>query len=215
MPALVLGKKDAPGKTERRVKIPEKRSINLAVVNEKHIDLRIAVPAIVLILAAAAVFSKFGVVDRFQAVDDAQAEVTALQARLDAGYEALAGMDDLSDKYAHYTLSGMTKQEQSLVERGEVLEMLERVVLKRFEADRWTLDGNTLTLTVTGSTLREVNDLIQDLQEEEIVDYCTVTTATNTTQSNENLSEPVTANVVIYLKAREALVASAGTGAEG
>ena len=215
MPALVLGKKDAPGKTERRVKIPEKRSINLATVNEKKIDLRIAIPAIALILVAAVAFSKFAVLDRLKAVDEAQAEVHALQTRLDAGYAELAGMDDLSEKYAHYTLSGMTQEEQSLVERGEILEMLERVVLKHFQADRWTLDRNTLTLTVTGSTLRQVNELIQDLQEEEIVDYCTVTTASNTSRDKENLSEPVTANIVVYLKPGEVLVSSPGAGEEG
>ena len=39
--------------------------------------------------------------------------------------EDLAGMEELDDRYAHYTLSGMTPEEQSLAERGEILELLD------------------------------------------------------------------------------------------
>ena len=90
--------------------LPTKRTINLAVVGEKPLNMLVAVPAIVVIILAAALVSKFTVVDRLMAVNRAQAEVAALQADVDAGYEAIADYGDLVDEYAHYTLSGMTEE---------------------------------------------------------------------------------------------------------
>jgi hypothetical protein len=58
-------KKSAPARGKRRRgRMPTKTEINLAVVGEKHINGLIALPAILLIVVAAALFSKFLVIDR-------------------------------------------------------------------------------------------------------------------------------------------------------
>ena len=204
-------KKSAPARGKRRRgRMPTKTEINLAVVGEKHINGLIALPAILLIVVAAALFSKFLVIDRMLEVSAAQREVARLQAQLDAGYEELADYGELADLYAHYTFSGMTKEEQERIDRVEVLSLMDRVVLPRVGVDSLTVTGNEMTLNITGSTLQEINLLVQSLEEDPLVDYCSVTTADRKDydrlyQADENAS--VTARVIVYLKQASEVVA--------
>lgn len=184
-------------------RLPTKRTINLAVVGEKPLNLLVAVPAILVILVAAGLLSKFAVVDRLTAVSRAQAEVASLQASLDAGYETIEGYGDLVDEYAHYTLSGMTEEELQTVDRTEVISMLQRVVLQRAKVGSWTITGNRLDLPITGATLQQINMIVQQLEEEDLVDFCTVSTAatSDTDSRRQTISENtvVTAQVIVYL----------------
>lgn len=174
---IKLGAGKGGAKKMSRRSIPVKRSINLAATGEKSIDLRVAIPAIILIILGAILLSKFAVVDRLMAVSRAQDEVVALQAELDESYEALKGKEELTELYAHYTYSGMTQEEINRTDRVRVLQLLQKVVIPEAEVSNWSVSGNLLTLNLMRSSLQEVNLLVQQLNEHELVDYCTVTTA--------------------------------------
>jgi hypothetical protein len=105
-------------------KLPTKRTINLAILGEKPMRFGLAIPAILLIIVAAAVFSKFLVLDRFAEVDAARATVYDLQRRVDAGYAELADFDDLADLYAHYTYSGFTSEELNRSGRPAIMQLI-------------------------------------------------------------------------------------------
>lgn len=182
----------------RRREMPVKRSINLAVVNEKPINLRIAIPAIVLIIVAAVALGKFAVLDRLMEMNRVQGEVAALQAELDADYASLEGISDLSDRYAHYTYSGMTAEELQRTDRVKVLQLLQKVVIPQAEVSNWTVTGNLLTLNLNRSSLQEINLLVQELNAHELVDYCTVTTASAGQRTAESGAK-VSAQVLVYL----------------
>ena len=188
---------------KRRGRVPTKKEINLAVVGEKHINGLIALPAILLIFLAAAMFSKFLVYDRLMEVSAAQAEVKSLQRQLDAGYEELADYQELADLYAHYTFSGMTEEEQQRVSRVDVLSLLDRVVLPQAGIDSLTITSNQMTLTMTDSTLQQINLLVQKLEQDPLVDFCSVNTAVSNEKDRPDaiLDENtiVTARVVVYL----------------
>jgi ribosome-binding ATPase YchF (GTP1/OBG family) len=157
-----------------------------------------------LILVVAAAFSKFLVIDRLAEVDAARAEVNRLQMKIDQGYEELAGFDDLADLYAHYTYSGFTQEELNRSDRVEVLRLIRSVVLPRTEVSSWTLSGNTLTINLNGETLQDINLLVQQLEAEDIVDFCTVNTANTKDNARLVLTEnlgPVKARVMAYLNA--------------
>lgn len=192
-------------------RLPEKRTINLAVVNVKRIDWRVAVPLLVLVLAAVAAFGKFAVIDRINRSAAAQNEVAALQSQLDDGYAAIESFGEINDLYAHYTYSGMTPEELDRVDRVEMMKMLERVVLPIAPVDNWTVSGNQLILDIEGRTLLEINQIVQLLLAEDMVDYCTVSTAATTPiRGRENIpaDETVTANVIVQLKSARQEVAS-------
>jgi hypothetical protein len=191
------GAKKKKKKMSRR-DMPVKRSINLARVGEKPLNLRIAIPAIVLIILGAMALGKFAVLDRLMAVDRAQSEVAALQAELDADYKAMNDVGDLVERYAHYTYSGMTQEELERTDRVKVLKLLQKAIIPKAEVNNWTVSGNLLTLNLMRSNLQEINLLVQDLNGEKLVDYCTVTTATTGNRKGEGQNQ-VNAQVLVYL----------------
>ena len=185
---------------KRRGQMPSKRVINLALQTEKKFRIGLAIPGILLILIAAAAFSKFLVIDRMAEVTAAQNEVHRLQRELDAGYEELSGFDDLAELYAHYTYSGFTPEELARADRVLVLDLIQRVVIPRSKVSNWSLSGNQLNINLTCDTLQEVNLLVQQLEQEELVDFCTVYTAnTNDNTKNAREYDEVQARVVAYL----------------
>ncbi len=176
MAALTLSK-PVKKATKGHVKIPLKRSINLAGAAEKPINMKIGVPAIILILLAACALGKFGVADRIAELNKAQGVVSSLQSQLNECYNKLDQYSDLEEKYAHYTFTGMTEEELSRVDRTETVKMIERVVLPSSRLSGWSINSNQLSLTVSAKTLQEINLIAQRLENEEIVDYCQVTSA--------------------------------------
>lgn len=204
MAVAVKNSKKKKGSVKRR-QMPTKRVINLAVLNEKKTHFGLAIPAILLILVVAAAFSKFLVIDRMAEVTAAQAEVARLQAKIDRGYEELAGFDDLAELYAHYTYSGFTQEELNRSDRVAVLRLIRSVVLPRSEISSWSLSGNTLTINLNGETLQDINLLVQQLEAENIVDFCTVNTANTRDNTRVNAQQeelgPVKARVLAYLNA--------------
>lgn len=200
---LEFGKKGGKPQKLNKKNAPQKRSINLAEAGVKKTNYPLAIVALVLILVGAALFSKFGVVDRIIAVDRAHSEVSALQIQVNDGYAAIDAFGELADKYAHYTYSGMTDAELTRASRVEVLELLDRMLLNRenITVSSWTLRDNLLSLELTGRTLQELNLACQQLEQEELVDYCTLTTAS----TNELLdyTDYVNARMEIHLAPSE------------
>ncbi len=176
MAALTLNK-PVKSAAKGRIKLPVKHSINLAGAGEKPLNMKIGVPAIILILIAAVALGKFGVADRFAALSKANGEVSDLKFRLSETYAKIDQYSELEEKYAHYTYTGMTEEELSRVDRTETVKMIERVVLPSSSLAGWSITGNQLTITASAKTLQEINVIAQRLEEEEIVSYCQVTTA--------------------------------------
>lgn len=203
---LKLGKKGG-GKPQKLNKknAPQKRSINLAEIGVKKTNYPVAIAALVLILVGAACLAKFGVIDRLITVDQARREVAALQTQVEEGYAAIEAVGDLADKYAHYTYSGMTDAELSRADRVEVLDLIDRMLLNRdnISVASWTLHDNLLTLQLTGDTLQELNLACQQLEQDALVDYCTVTTASTNELLDYQVAENVNAVMEIHLAPSE------------
>ena len=194
----------APARRPSRGRLPHKRSINLVSATEKKLNLLIAIPAILVILVAAALFGKFAVADRLSAVSAAEQQNDVLRSQLAAGYEALSRMDEVEERYAHFTYAGMTAEELSRADRVAVLDMIAKEISSRVRVDTWSVSGNQLMLRVTGASLQAINTAMQHAESSEIVEFCTVTTATTSetprTDGVDGTKTEVTANVVIYLK---------------
>ena len=200
--ALTLGKKSekSGGKGVKRSNLPTKRSINLAMSDEKPMNFKIGIPALILILVAAFAIGKFAVADRLVEVSRAEGRVSALQSELNAAYDKLNSFGELTEVYAHYTYSGMTKDEISRADRASVIEMIRRLILPRGQVSSWTLSGNTLTVNLSVNDLQTVNRTVQDIESDEHVNFCSVNTASTT---DKNGAEGVNARITIYLNPSE------------
>jgi len=197
--------KKKSGALRRRGQIPSKRTINLAGVGEKPLRLSLAIPGIILVLLAAVAFSKFLVIDRLQDVADAQSVVYGLQRELDAGYEELSGFDDLSNLYAHYTYSGFTNEELNRTDRVDVLNLIRTMIIPYAEVSTWSVTGNQLTVNMSAESLQQINLIVQQLEAQDLVDFCTVNTANTNDNTRGNATKEefsiVRARVMAYLNA--------------
>lgn len=185
-----------------RGRIPTKREINLADVGETKLDLRTAIIAIILIIAGATVFSIFGVAGRFAKLVSAQSAAAQAERELADAYEILAGYDLTQDEYAHYTFENMTPEELAQVEREDVLRLLDERVIGKCEVEYWSVSENVLTLRIVGITLEQVNRIIQDINEDELVSYSTLTTAVKEDKTEEGSISTVTASIEVILNGR-------------
>ncbi len=174
------------------------KCINLAMagVEKKHYAL--AVPALLVIVAGAGAIGKFAVADRLIEVSRQQSAVSSLQQQVDAANAYIESLGDLQDTYAHYSYQGFTMDEAGYMNRPEVMQLLQDVVFQKVKAGSWSLEGGQLTLPVTGATLEDINQLAQELNAQDLVEYCTVTTAA--TDNMEGQAEAVTGQITIYLK---------------
>ena len=202
--ALSLGKSMNPQKLTKK-NIPVKRSINLARAGEKKSRLRINVLSLILLVLCFFAFSKYLVFDRIVAVNRAQEALAVTQQRIAEGEAAIASYGELAIKYAHYTYSGLTEEELSRADRVAVLDMLSRLVLPTNYVESWSLKENKLTLYISGKTLQELNLVSQLLEEDELVDYCTVSTAATNELDRMGVDafSDVTARLEIHLRSAE------------
>lgn len=184
------------------VKIPVKHTINLASAGVKKMNMKAAVIGIILIVAAAVLFSKFAVADRLIAMNRANGRTARLQSELDAGYAKIASYGDIEAEYAHYTLADMTDEELSLVSRTDIVSMIEKEVPGDEAEVSWSVSGNILTLVVSGDSLEEFNHLARNLEKYDIVSLCTVTTAVMDDKEAKELAAAgkVRANITVYLQ---------------
>lgn len=162
-----------PGK----MTLPTKRTVNLAGAGQKKMKLGLAIPAIILIVVIAVLFSKFAVIDRLIKVSEAERAVAEVQAKVTDGYRRIDDFGDLVDIYAHYTFSGMTNEELNRTDRVKIVKLIRDVILPEAYIESFNITGNNLTVSVTDDTLQDINLIAQRLQEEDIVSFCTVTTA--------------------------------------
>jgi hypothetical protein len=181
----------------KNIRLPSKRSINLATASQKKVNYRALIPALAIVTVAVLVFTKFAVIDRIVTLTNAEKEVESIQQQIDAGYIQIAGFGDLVEKYAHYTYSDMTPEELSLVDRNAIIAVMDRVLFSRIEVEDWTIKGNTLSVNVAGKTLEEVNKVSQSLLEEPSVEYCTVKTAA-TDDRNSMWDESSDTEMLVY-----------------
>ena len=176
----------------------KRKQINLALAGQKKKHYLVAVPAIGGIVVAAGLFGKFAVADRLAEVSVQQSMVNDLQQQVDDVTDYIQSFGDLQSTYAHLTYQGLTSEELSCLNRPDVLNLLKNVILPKVAVSNWSLAGNQLTLPVTGVDLADINALVQQLDQEKLVDYCTVMTAT--TSDNKENGDTVTGQIVVYLK---------------
>ena len=59
----------------KKIRLPSKRTINLANVTERKFNFKLFLPGIIILVIAVAAFMKFGVIDRFVALSKAESAV--------------------------------------------------------------------------------------------------------------------------------------------
>ncbi len=181
-----------------RGKLPTKKSINLILVDEKKVNPVAAALGIIVIIALAVAFSKFLVYDRIMAVSAAEANVARLQSQLQSAMAELDNYSDTEERYAHYTIEGMTPEELYLVDRTQIMDLIAEVLPVGETDISWNVGVNLLVVEFSVDTLETANELARELEKSPIVNSCLVSTANKS--GARRTSDDVRARLTVYLQ---------------
>lgn len=155
-----------------------KVTMNFARHKSEFNPVKVGVIALAIILVTL-LFTKFAILDPLQQKTDALAELSAKQDQMDILNAKLAGCDELQALYGRYSYGWMTENETNLVERMDIVRLLETKILPRARIEDFTISGNVLTVNLEGITLKQTSSLVTTLEADPLVTSATVYKASN------------------------------------
>lgn len=186
---------------------PTKTSINLVDTEQARGNLLVQIALFVIALALIGVFAKFAVVDPLASSMASSNEVAAAQTHLDDLVAQNADYAELNAQYDRYVVPGLTEEEQNLVDRDTVLDLLEQKVMNVGYLESLRVSSNVVTATCLGVDLSRISTLVESLESDDRVAHVTVSTA----QGENDSSTSATIQIVL----KGALETEAEHGDEG
>ena len=173
--------------------VANKQSMNLAVFEKKQVNpVRILVTVLVLVLVFVVV-GKFGIVDRYEKVDQARSAMQEQQDLYNALLIANAEYNDVLLEFNKYSFGAMTDEERAVADRGEVLDLIEGYLVSAARIENVSLTANELNVEMSGINLEKASSLMNNLMTDELVKNVTVSNA-NTKEDESNSGENVVNN---------------------
>lgn len=186
---------------------PFKTSINLAQSERRPGNLATIVTTAVILTAAIAAFSKFGVIDRLQAVGEIRAQAAQQEALVEQVREQTAEYDMILERYQSESLRRNTAAGGA--DPMKCLELVEKNLLNRARVASFTVDMDTVTVKISDVTLNDISDIYQNLTKDAAVSGVQVF---NASTDNEN-STKVTAAMTISMVVEKPIQTDAEKGA--
>ena len=206
MPEELVDAEGARKEKSYRVRgsLPKKTRVNLAKVTRirKHYE----IPVILTVAAALGIyfFSEYGVRQRFLELNAARERLASVKSQVIEAESTLDQYGEYKDLYAHLTWSGISAGETSVMDPYEVLETLERVILPINPMDNLSLMQRSLTLTITASSVEELNETVRRIEADPMVSYCILSNRRRAmSQNGGERSDSVTGQVFIQLKGND------------
>ena len=168
--------------------VANKQSMNLAVFEKKQVNpVRILVTVLLLALVFVVV-GKFGIVDRYEKVNQARSAMQDQQDLYNALLIANAEYNDVLLEFNKYSFGAMTDEERAVADRGEVLDLIEGYLVSAARIEKVSLTANELNVEMSGINLEKASSLMNNLMTDELVKNVTVSNA-NTKEDESNSGE--------------------------
>ena len=139
---------------------------------------KVALVALVIIVATL-LFTKFAILDPLDQKTQALNELSSKQTQMDILSAKLAGWDELQALYGRYSYGWMTEDETNLVERMDILRLMEKKILPKARIEDFSISQNVLTVNLEGITLEQTSSLVTLLEQDPMVQSATVYKASN------------------------------------
>ena len=157
-------------------KMPSKRTMNF-VHHQSSFNASRMVPIILLMIIVATVFVKFGILDFMDKKMAAYDEVGQKQQQLSDLNKALADYDSVFYQYGRYSYGWMSDDETNMVNRMDVLKLIEEKVGPAAFVEDIAVTDNVLAMNIHGLTLEQASTLVNNLESDNLVDSATVYSA--------------------------------------
>ncbi len=180
----------------KKGKIPTKNYINVLVKKKQPFSIQKNLPLIIELVILFLVLFKFAMFDRLAKIIIDTNKVSTMQEEIADINSKINAMKGVEDQYAHYTTSGMTAEELGRVDRVKAMKLINKQFMRANVCRSWNLTGNVMTLKVNGPSLRELNQTAAELEENDIVERCVISTADKRLAEGDD----VVVTFIIYLK---------------
>lgn len=162
---------------KKAVQVPEKATMNFAR-RASGFNAKKMIPLILVIILAVGLFVKFGFIDQTNKKIEAYNELADKQMLLDTMNTKLAGYDELYAKYGIYSYGWMNDNEVNTIDRIEILGLVEGKVMQRALIKDISINGDVITMNLSGITLQDTSDIVKVLEQDELVKNVAIYSAT-------------------------------------
>lgn len=191
------------GKKKAGSGLPNKNTMNLVILEKGENSKTTDIVLIVLLVVILAVFAKFGVLDQYNKKKAAEEEYVAAQQELEQNKQLLARYEKLFEKFSHYFKAFLSDDELKLVDRIQLIDMLDEHLFNVAEMQSININGNTINISFYDVTLEQVGQLAQDLSDNELVTNVDLQTAVTNKDKAGNLltgtEKVLTANITLQV----------------
>ncbi len=184
-----------------------KRMINMMNCGLPKKTARILSVGVILIILLVALVVKVGVIDQFSRLSAAETSYNAIHEQNVALDEKLVDYDEVSIQYKAYSKSFVTQTgsdgtEQSIVmvDRQDILDLIERKMASRGDIRSISINGNTAVVAMSGMNLKQISAMDSSLEDSPIVTSVTLKLAQTETEKSSNV---MNFTVTIQLAAEE------------
>lgn len=179
--------------------IAGKSTMNLAF-HESSVNLKMLVPMAAMMVLVALVFLKFGFLDPLDKKTAALNDLSERQLRLQMVNAQLVGYDELAAEYGRYSYGWMTEQESALVDRMDIMSIVERVLSPAGTIEDVAVKDNVLSVTISGLSLQQTSQLVKKLEDEKLITSVSVYSAT---AEDPTLAAKVAMTIILEKEAQE------------
>lgn len=197
--SVLRGKgKGLKGGKGAKAKLPQKRTMNLAMIQNDDNSIKRVLPAAIILGIAIAIFCKVAVIDRIADLGEARQKYEQSRATLSSLETALEDYPQVYEKYLRYTDNYQNSEEYVIVNRIRLINMLDEATSGLGSIISISAVDNEVALEVSAANLDNVEAIKARLDVEELVQRVHVYTA-DTSESDTNLSGRLKASILITI----------------
>lgn len=161
-------------------RLPSKRGMNLYVKVKDGNSWQVILPLAVFLAAVVFGIYRLGVVDRLNKLNDLRRENSQLSAQLEAINKKLDEYPELEEEYRRYTVSYLQPDEQGLVSRERIFDMITEAADGIGTVTNESIESNNVGITVDINSLDDIERIQERLNDMDNIDEISVSTAKGT-----------------------------------
>ena len=145
----------------------------------------IVIPLAIILAVGIAALAKFGVIDRLESVNQLRNELSKLKSDLSDIKTQTEDLQTVKEQYNRYSQNYKTDDEEALQDRLEMISIIRTNADGLASVSAYTITGNTVSVTLTGSNLEALGTMREKIQTEETVESMTIISAEKKSKSGE------------------------------
>ena len=152
--------------------------MNLAQKEKSETRLSVTLPLILLIVLLAAAFSKYGVMDRFQRLEETKQKLAMMQSETKLLEAQLADYDEVAEEYSRYATGFLNESENALVDKSEVFKLIDKELIPSGRITEISSNAQAVTCSIAGISLDDASRLVEKLYARDDVDSVYISSVT-------------------------------------